>query len=249
MAYSQADEGRGCVIALAMISVGFACVGAFSALWTLSEPVTGLYVRGMLVRWKMRRKIGMGMGSSLPKMIGATNRVKGAAAPISAVLRRHRLERARASERDRCLIELSELIDVVALGLSAGVSFDASLEIYCARYATTLSERLSQAMLSWRLGLASRKDALRALAARLDLAAFTTFVDTVTESLDFGAPLAQVLADQSRTIREERRAVVQERIEKAPVKMVVPTGALILPAMLLAILGPLLASLTEMVAR
>ena len=41
--------------------------------------------------------------------------------------------------------------------------------------------------------------------------------------------------------------MVQERIEKAPVKMLVPTGGLILPAMLLAILGPLLASLTELV--
>ena len=37
--------------------------------------------------------------------------------------------------------------------------------------------------------------------------------------------------------------VVEERIEKAPVKMLVPTGGLVLPAMLLAILGPILASL------
>ena len=34
----------------------------------------------------------------------------------------------------------------------------------------------------------------------------------------------------------------EEEIEKAPVKMLVPLGVLVVPAMLLAILGPLLAS-------
>ena len=47
-------------------------------------------------------------------------------------------------------------------------------------------------------------------------------------------------------MRCARRAEVQERIEKAPIKMLVPTGTLILPAMLLAVLGPLLASLSEL---
>jgi len=36
--------------------------------------------------------------------------------------------------------------------------------------------------------------------------------------------------------------MVEEQIEKAPVKMLIPLGTLIVPAMLLAILGPLLSS-------
>ena len=35
---------------------------------------------------------------------------------------------------------------------------------------------------------------------------------------------------------------MQERIEKVPVKMLVPLGTLVVPAMLLAILGPLLSA-------
>lgn len=41
------------------------------------------------------------------------------------------------------------------------------------------------------------------------------------------------------------RAQVEERVAKAPVKMMVPTGTLILPAMLLLVLGPVLLELME----
>ena len=109
-----------------------------------------------------------------------------------------------------------------------------------------LAGELSDAMSSWELGLTTRSEALHVLAGRLDVPAFTTFVDTATESLAFGAPLTKALGEQAQAVRRARRADVQERIEKAPIKMLVPTGTLILPAMLLAVLGPLLASLSEL---
>lgn len=164
--------------------------------------------------------------------------------PLLVQARRHREERDRAALRARCLDELPELIDVVALGLSAGVSFDAALVIYCGRYRTGLATRFAEAMQSWRLGMSSRRDALRALSDRLGVPALTTFCETVTESLDFGAPLAKTLVDQAEAVRRARRSAVEEQIEKAPVKMLIPTGVLVLPAMLLAILGPLLAALS-----
>ena len=108
-----------------------------------------------------------------------------------------------------------------------------------------LAHELADAKRSWDLGLATRADALHDLAGRLEVPAFSTFVDTATESLAFGAPLTRALGEQAHAVRRARRAEVQERIEKAPVKMLVPTGTLILPAMLLAVLGPLLASLSE----
>ena len=161
-------------------------------------------------------------------------------------MRRGGEARARAGDRSRCLDELPELIDVVALGMSAGISFDAALGIYCDKYDTMLADELSDAMRSWELSLTTRPEALRVLASHLDVPAFTTFVDTATESLAFGAPLTKALGEQAQAVRRARRADVQERIEKAPIKMLVPTGTLILPAMLLAVLGPLLASLSEL---
>lgn len=164
---------------------------------------------------------------------------------LPSFLKEARANESKERERARCLDELCELIDVVALGLAAGVSFDAALQVYCARYQTTLSGLLGDAMRSWQLGMTTRREALESVARRLEVPAFAVFVETVTESLEFGAPLAGALTSQAEAVRSARRATVQEQIEKAPVKMLVPTGTLVLPAMLLAILGPLLATLSN----
>ena len=55
-----------------------------------------------------------------------------------------------------------------------------------------------------------------------------------------GSPLAGVLEHQAESIRAEQQANIEEEIERMPVKMLIPLGTLIVPAMLLAILGPLL---------
>ncbi|MDO5106798.1 MAG: type II secretion system F family protein [Coriobacteriaceae bacterium] len=157
-------------------------------------------------------------------------------APIRAYEERALLE----GQRRACLLQLPVLLDVLTLGLSAGLSFDASLELYCTRYDDALAHALAEAMVSWRIGLMTRSEALSQLARRLDIAALQRFASTVTEALAFGSPLAEVLEHQAQAIRDEHRSHVEEAIEKVPVKMLIPLGTLIVPAMLLAILGPLM---------
>lgn len=136
--------------------------------------------------------------------------------------------------------EVSEMIDVVRLGLSAGLSFDAALEIFCAHRSTPLAKRLDRARLSWQMGMGSREDELLGAARDLDVRALETFAVAVGQALALGAPLAESLAAQGREIRAAHRAAVEREIERAPVKLLIPTGTLILPALLLSILGPLL---------
>ena len=138
------------------------------------------------------------------------------------------------------LSEVSEMIDVVRLGLSAGLSFDAALEIFCANRRSVLAVRLERACMAWQVGVGTREDELLAVACDLDVRALETFAITVGQALALGAPLAETLAAQSREIRAAHRAAVEREIERAPVKLLVPTGTLILPALLLSILGPLL---------
>ena len=135
---------------------------------------------------------------------------------------------------------LSEMIDVVRLGLSAGLSFDAALEIFCANRRSVLALRLERACMAWQVGVGTREDELLAAARDLDVRALETFAITVGQALALGAPLAETLAAQSREIRAAHRAAVEREIERAPVKLLIPTGTLILPALLLSILGPLL---------
>lgn len=152
-----------------------------------------------------------------------------------------RMEERASSARARaeCLKQMPTMLDVVTLGLSAGLSFDSSLELYCGRYDSELARALGAAMLTWRLGTESREEALLGVAHKLQVASFDRFVGVVTQALAFGSPLAVTLEHQAQAIRDEQRSQIEEEIEQVPVKMLIPLGVLIVPAMLLAILGPL----------
>lgn len=178
------------------------------------------------------------LGAELERCVASAREAIRGIPAVRQARERERLARRRSA----CLREMSTLIDVLTLGLSAGLSFDASLSLYCDRYQTELSQAFSEAMLSWRMGVTSREGALEAMACELGVDALARFATVVGESLDFGSPLASALEVQAKAIRDEQRAQVEEEIEKAPVKMLVPLGVLVVPAMLLAILGPLLAS-------
>lgn len=156
--------------------------------------------------------------------------------PVPA-LSDHAKQRERKAAVERAM---PVFLDIVTLGLSAGLSFDASLELYCMRFDTLLASLLTDALQLWRMGVRSRAEALEELATDVQVPALTRFASTVSEALAFGAPLSQTLERQAQIIRDEQRAQGEERIERVPVKMIVPLCALIVPAMLLSILGPLL---------
>ena len=62
----------------------------------------------------------------------------------------------------------------------------------------------------------------------------------MVRSLRFGVSLAENLDALAEEARARYRAACEEAIAKAPVKMLIPTCGLILPAMLLLIMGPVL---------
>lgn len=176
-------------------------------------------------------------------------RGEGAPGFDAKALLRHMPRVRRALEREgsarvtrACERQMPEFLDILGLGLSAGLSFDASLALFCDRRDCELSREIRAAMISWQMGMEGRSEALSSLSARLGSPSFEGFCSAATEALSFGAPLAQTLERQAVSIRQEQRSRVQERIEKVPVKMLVPLGTLVVPAMLLAILGPLLSA-------
>lgn len=138
--------------------------------------------------------------------------------------------------------EASEMVDIVRLGLSAGLSFDAALGLYCEQCTGLLPESMMRARMSWQTGMASREEGLMAAARELGVRQLESFAAAVAQAHTLGAPLSDTLARQGREMRAAHRAAVEREIERAPVKMLVPTGTLILPALLLSIVGPLLAA-------
>ena len=65
----------------------------------------------------------------------------------------------------------------------------------------------------------------------------------ISRSLRFGSSLTGSLDSVAVQVRKEYRARKEEEVAKAPVKMMVPTGVLILPAMLILVLGPVMLEL------
>lgn len=177
-------------------------------------------------------------GSRRRSGAGPFSRLADQCVPVAEARRLSGLRRRRAC----CLGEMPEFLDVVTLGLSAGLSFDAALGLYCSRFGTNLAEELRGAMLSWEIGMSGRGEALSSLADELGIDALGGFATAVEEALAFGSPLAGTLERQAQAMRDEQRSQVEEEIEKVPVKMLIPLGTLIVPAMLLAIVGPLVST-------
>lgn len=151
-------------------------------------------------------------------------------------LERRRKELLRAA----CEGDLGMLCDVVAMGIDAGLSFDAALGMYCRRFDNELSKRMACAKLQWEHAVSTRGDGLSRLAQELESPLLRRFADTAARAVCAGAPLAGMLRDLAADVRRIQKMRVERSVAKAPVKMLVPTGACILPAMLLLVMGPML---------
>lgn len=156
----------------------------------------------------------------------------------AASLKRRQEERTRRMEA-----HLPEMLDVMALGMSSGLSFDAAVKLYGAHFADEASEDLRRAQLSWESGLESREDALRRFATSYDSPVLGRVTETWIRSLRFGTSMVDGLLAEGAQARAAYKAKREECIAKVPVKMMVPTGTLILPAMLILVLGPVLLEL------
>ena len=139
--------------------------------------------------------------------------------------------------------DIAQMLDILNLSLSAGLSFDFALAIYCSKFNNRLSKDLGNALFSWQIGATTRLKALSNLSSVYKNPAFDRFVQCVVESIELGAPIAQTLENHSDMIRQARRRELEINIEKLPIKILIPLTTLILPAMLLAILGPIFAGL------
>lgn len=183
--------------------------------------------------------VGWVFSSAMGALLLAVGMVFGSRLPMRAA---SRLAEARAAEMER---SLPEMLDVVALGMRSGMSFDASLLLYERHFKTPLARELSSLQSQWSSGLVFRDDALRELAATYDSMVFGRVVETIIRSVRYGSSMVESLEGDAAEARAAYQASREEHAAKAPVKMMVPTGVLILPAMLILVLGPVLLELMD----
>lgn len=155
------------------------------------------------------------------------------------------LRQVALSRKDDLENHLSEMLEVVSLGLRSGLSFDRSFELYHLHFETFIARESASAQQQWRLGLGAREDVLRAMATSYDSLLFSRVVENIIRSLRFGSALSDSFDSSALEARVLHKAQREEEVAKAPVKMLIPVAALILPAMLLLVMGPILLDMMQ----
>ncbi len=141
--------------------------------------------------------------------------------------------------------ELGNLIEIIILGLRSGLSFDKAFSLYPHYFKSALADTCALAQAQWMHGLITRNEGLEFIAHSYDSALLQRVIASMERSLKFGTSLVDILDAEVQESRAIRKAKMEERISKAPVKMLFPVGVLILPAMLIYIMGPILLDLVS----
>ena len=148
---------------------------------------------------------------------------------IGGVLaREYLLQRAAKARVARMASELPTLLEFLTLSLSAGEGILDSIRRVGRISRGELSRELASVSTEVALGL-PLADSLTALAATLDLPAFSRCVEQIVGALERGTPLVEVLRAQAQDVRDAAKRDLLETAGRKEVAMLVPLVFLILP--------------------
>ncbi len=142
-----------------------------------------------------------------------------------------------SSRQKQVFRSLPDALDLLTVCVEAGLGFDAAMGKVHEKWEDDLSLEFGRVLQEIRLGKL-RREALRDMSERLDVAELTSFVAAVIQSEQLGVSMAKVLRIQSDQMRVRRRQMAEEEANRAPIKMVFPIGCLIFPSILIVLLGP-----------
>lgn len=131
-------------------------------------------------------------------------------------------------------------IDLLALSVEAGLDFFGAIQKIVDKVAdpnSVLSEELKIVLKDIKVG-SSKTDALKEMAARLDMNEITSFVAVLIDAEATGASIAQVLKDQSVQMRMERFVRAEKAGARASQLILLPLMGFILPAVFIMVFGP-----------
>jgi tight adherence protein C len=146
----------------------------------------------------------------------------------------------RAKNRMRRMrIRLPFSVDLVALMMEAGGSFQESLQtVVDENRDHPVGEEFGEVLRQIALGR-TRADALRAMQTRLNDDDISEMVFAINKGEELGTPLSAILRDQADQMREKRSQWGEKAAAEAEVKLVFP-GMVVMVACLIVILGPIL---------
>ena len=156
--------------------------------------------------------------------------------------------RAVASDRQRRILrELPDMLDMLTIAVEAGLGFDQAVARYVQHSVGPLGREFGMALMEIQAGR-SRREALRAMGERVDVAELRTFIMAIVQADVFGVSVSDVLRTQSREMRTKRRQHAEEMSQRAPAKMAFPLVVCVLPATLIVVLTPAVIGIMQLFA-
>ncbi|MDQ7024599.1 MAG: type II secretion system F family protein [Anaerolineae bacterium] len=132
---------------------------------------------------------------------------------------------------------LPDALDLLVICVEAGLGFDAAMGKIYEKWDNELALAFGRVLREIQLGKI-RRDALKAMADRMDVPDVSAFIAAIIQAEQLGVSMSKILRVQSDQMRVKRRQRAQEKAQQAPVKMMIPMVLLIFPSLWVVLMGP-----------
>jgi len=155
------------------------------------------------------------------------------------------LKQALGSRHRSMQKSLPFVLDLLTLSVEAGMDFMTALQRNVERRVLDpLGEELIRVIREIQIGK-TRREALRDMSFRVNLPDLRSVINALVQADELGVSIGSILRIQSDQIRQRRFERAEALANQAPVKMLGPLLFFIFPAVLLILLGPIMARLMD----
>lgn len=133
---------------------------------------------------------------------------------------------------------LPDALDLLVISVEAGLGFDAAIQRLVEKRDDALSTEFARVLAEMRVGR-SRRDALKDMVLRTQVADLNNFVGAILQAEQLGVSVTKVLTIQADQMRVLRRQRAEEKAAQLQLKMIFPLAIFIFPALCVVIMGPI----------
>lgn len=223
------------------------------------ESTGGLRARLLEAGWyhvtpaafALRGLSGLGIGLCVGVLLFALLPVKAVAIVLGGLValigwRFPKIALDRAIKTRKIAIDraLPDFLDLLSATVQAGLALNGAMIQATEAAVGPLHDELSSALAEIRLGR-SRAESLRSMADRANEPQLETMVTAILQAEMLGSNVASMLRELSLETRNRRWVLAEERAARLPILMLFPMAFLMLPALYIAIFGPVLATFVK----
>jgi tight adherence protein C len=133
---------------------------------------------------------------------------------------------------------LPDALDLLVISVEAGLGFDAAIQRLVDKRDDALATEFARVLAEMRIGR-SRRDALKDMVVRTQVADLNNFVGAILQAEQLGVSVTKVLTVQAEQMRVLRRQRAEEKAAQLQLKLIFPLAIFIFPALCVVIMGPI----------